>query len=415
MTIGEASPLQSSPPDEGEAAETDFDHHDVALLGDRPEDVYRSLRQLGVARSTKHGGFWVLTRYEDVYRAAQDWATFSSAQGMTLPRVSLDAMPFVPIDTDPPNQTMYRHLLQPFFSPPSVARLEPTVREFVQQQVRALVQRGEGDLVAELAEPVPMLVIFELLGVPEGDRDDLAKWAHMMAHPGDDQDVALEGATEVLVYMAQFLEQRKEDPGEGLVGRLVTAEFEGRRLSDDEILSFLFLLPGAGYDTTASALGDMFLYFGRHPERWAALREDPTLIPSAVEELLRRESPVVATARTVTEDCRFAGHDMVAGQKVLLVLAAANLDEAEFADPEQCDFARQANRHFAFGTGVHRCLGSHLARMEIRVVLEETLRHVESYRLVLDSPIMTVGHIRGVRELPVELTLREQNGRTGEP
>jgi cytochrome P450 len=202
MTIGEASPLQSSPPDEGEAAETDFDHHDVALLGDRPEDVYRSLRQLGVARSTKHGGFWVLTRYEDVYRAAQDWATFSSAQGMTLPRVSLDAMPFVPIDTDPPNQTMYRHLLQPFFSPPSVARLEPTVREFVQQQVRALVQRGEGDLVAELAEPVPMLVIFELLGVPEGDRDDLAKWAHMMAHPGDDQDVALEGATEVLVYMA---------------------------------------------------------------------------------------------------------------------------------------------------------------------------------------------------------------------
>lgn len=410
MNDGDVSParLSGGP---GRITDTEFDHHDVNLLGERPERVYHGLRKVGVARSTRHGGFWVLTRYEDVYRAAQDWATFSSAQGMTLPRVSLDAMPFVPIDTDPPNQTMYRHLLQPFFSPPSVARLESTVRGFVQGRVRALVERGHGDVVKELAEPVPMLVIFELLEVPDSDRENMATWAHMMAHPGDDQDVALEGATEVLVYMAQFLEEHKRDPGEGLVGRLVTAESEGRRLTDDEILSFLFLLPGAGYDTTASGLGDIFLYFGRHPDRWAELRDHPELIPSAVEELLRRESPVVATARTVTRDCHFAGHDMAAGDKVLLVLAAANLDEAEFSDAEQCDFARQANRHFAFGTGVHRCLGSHLARMEIRVVLEEMLRQVESYQLAIDAPTVTVGHIRGIRELPVVVTPRTTAGK----
>lgn len=410
MKLGGTFPRESPPDEPGVIPETDFDHHDVSLVGEQREQVYRLLRKLGVARSTKHGGFWVLTRYEDVYRAAQDWGTFSSAQGMTLPRVSLDAMPFVPIDTDPPSQTMYRHLLQPFFSPPSVARLEPTVRDFVQNQVRALVERGHGDLVKELAEPVPMLVIFELLGVPHADRDDLAKWAHMMAHPGDDQDIALEGATEVLVYMAQFLEQHKENPGEGLVGRLITAEFEGRRLTDDEILSFLFLLPGAGYDTTASGLGDMFLYFGRHPERWAELRGQPELIPSAVEELLRRESPVVATARTVTRDCEFAGQQMAAGEKVLLVLAAANLDEAEFSEPEECDFSRQANRHFALGTGVHRCLGSHLARMEIRVVIEEMLRAVDSYRLEVDHPVITVGHIRGVQELPALVTPVQRKG-----
>lgn len=411
---GGEMPAASSPDSEIEqVSETTFDHHDVGLLGEQPECVYRALRDRGVVRSTQHGGFWVLTRYEDVYRAAQDWATFSSAQGMTLPRVSLDAMPFVPIDTDPPNQTMYRHLLQPFFSPPSVARLEPTVRSFVRGQVESLVKRGHGDLVKELAEPVPMLVIFELLGVPDEDRIDLAKWAHMMAHPGDDQDVALEGATEVLVYMAQFLEQRKVDPGEGLVGRLITAEFEGRRLTDDEILSFLFLLPGAGFDTTASALGDIFLYFGRHPERWSELRDNPDLLPSAVEELLRRESPVVATARTVTHDCQFAGQDMTAGEKVLLVLAASNLDDSEFSRPEVCDFARQANRHLAFGVGVHRCLGSHLARMEIRVVLDEMLRRFESYELAFDAPVITVGHIRGVRELPAKLTAAATEGKEG--
>jgi cytochrome P450 len=362
---------------------------------------------MGVARSNRHGGFWVVSRYDDVYRAAQDWATFSSAQGMTLPRVSLEAMPFIPIDTDPPNQTMYRHLLQPYFSPPSVARLEATVREFVAGRVKRIVEQGTGDLVKDLAEPVPMLVIFELLEVPEADRPQLARAAHMMAHPGDDQDVALEGGTEVLVYMAEFIQARKTDPGEGLVGRLLTAEFEGRRLTDDEILSFLFLLPGAGYDTTASGLGDMFLYFARHPDRWAELVANPDVIPAAVEELLRHQSPVVAAARTVMRDCQLAGRDMHAGDKVLLVFAAANLDEDEFADPTECRFDRQANRHFAFGTGVHRCLGSHLARMEIRVVLEEMARHIESYELVAGAePTISVGHIRGVAELPVNVRPR---------
>lgn len=387
------------------AAGEDFDHHDVHLLGERPDLVYRNLRERGVAWSTKYEGFWVISRYEDVYRAAQQWETFSSGKGMTLPRVSLEAMPFVPIDIDPPAHTRYRQLLLPFFSPPSVARLEEPVRQFAARRIDSIVARGGGDIVKELAEPVPMFVIFELLGVPEADRERLAGWAHMMAHPGDDQDVALEGATEVLVYMADLLNERREHPGEDLISRLLTAEVDGHRLSDDEVLSFLFLLPGAGYDTTASALGDIFVYLARNPDRWAELRADIEVLPSAIEELLRQESPVVAAARTVTRDCTFGGQAMKAGERILLVFAAANHDDEEFPRSEECVFGREPNRHFAFGSGAHRCLGSSLARMEIRVVLQEMLRRVHAFSVVpsSDDVEITVGHIRGVASLPVVL------------
>lgn len=393
-----------------------FDHHDAVQMGDAHTEIYRLLRErCPVAHSERHDGFWVISRYEDCFEAAQDWHRFSSAGGVTLPKVS-GPMPFIPIEIDPPALTRYRRLLLPHFSPAALAPMEPAIRAFTAQRVERLAAKGAGDLVAELATPVPMYAICRLLGVPEHDHEELHAWGASLAHgpsaSGDDLDGALEAATNLLVYLADMIQDRREGRAKGndLISVMCAMEDEGGALSDDEILSIAFLLLPAGFDTTEAGIAGSLLYLAEHQDVQQALAEDLSGVTTAVEELLRYESPVQAVHRVLTTDTTFRGQKLQKGESVLLLFGSADRDPAEFVNAESVDITRVWNRHFAFGVGMHRCLGANLARMEIRIVLEELLGRYRFEPTVSHSEMRRVpGHIRGLESLPARIERREGN------
>lgn len=379
----------------------DFDHHDVRL-GSDPFGQYRTLReQCPVGWSDLYGGFCVVTSYERVFSVAENWSTFSSAQGMTLPDIN-PLMRFIPIDYDPPEQQKYRHVLLPHLSPAAVGLLEGPIRAFVRSIIAKLRDRGGCDLVAALASPVPMYAICLILGVPIEDQEKFKTWAHRMAHPGEDQGSALTAAMELMTYILGMVDARRAEPGDDLISQLLRVDFEGRPLTDDEIVSMGFLLLPAGFDTTESALGAIFHLLGTQRELRQQLLAAENLGP-CVEELLRVVSPVQCTSRVATEATAIDGVRLEPGQRVLIVFGAANRDEKEFPNGEEVILERHPNRHLAFGAGVHRCVGAHLARLEIRIVLEEILRGLPAFYVRSeDAVIWHTGHIRGVARLPVE-------------
>jgi len=240
-----------------------FDHHDTVNLGANPFGVYELLRkQCPVGWSEKYDGFWVVTGYEDVYKVAEDWRTFSSAQGMTLPDIN-PFLRFIPIDYDPPSQQRYRQTLLPYFSPRAVAAVEEPIRSYTRDLIRQVGVKERADLIADIASKVPMYAICLILGVPLADQDRFRMWAHGMAHPGSNQEGALIAATELMTYMLGMIDERRDNPGSDLVSELIRAEIDERRLTDDEILSMSFLLLPAGFDTTESALGRYSIYLQR--------------------------------------------------------------------------------------------------------------------------------------------------------
>jgi cytochrome P450 len=387
-----------------------FDHHDPVQMGPEHRRIYEQLRaRCPVARSDRHGGFWVVPSYDDCVSAAQDWRGLSSARGVTLPKMS-GPMAFIPIEIDPPDHTRYRRLLLPYFSPGAMALLEDDLRAYTAAAVERLIERGEGDLVSDLASLVPMYAICRLLGVPNEDQEQLREWGVALAHgptaSGDDLDGALEAATNLLVYLAEMIQERRAQPevGDDLVSLLCRSE---EPLEDDELLSIIFLLLPAGFDTTEAGIGGMLVSLAQHQHQQDLLAGDPGRIPDAVEELLRYVSPVQAVHRTATADYEIHGQRIAEGESVILLFGSANRDASEFRDPETIDFEREQNRHLAFGVGVHRCLGSNLARLELRIVLEELLSRARFGLSIPESELRWIpGHIRGLESLPVRLHRR---------
>ncbi|MEW6474413.1 MAG: cytochrome P450 [Actinomycetota bacterium] len=377
-----------------------FDHHDVGKLGDDPFSVYRELRnRCPIGWSEKYGGFWVVTGYDPVYRLAEAWRTCSSAQGMTLPDIN-PFLRFIPIDYDPPAQQKYRHLLLPYFSPRALAEFAEPIRRYTRALVTSVGQSRKAELVAEIASKVPMFAICLILGVPLADQDRFKSWAHQMAHPGDNQEEGVAAAGELMAYMLGMIDSRRGNSASDLISELTRAKLDGRTLTDDEILSMVFLLLPAGFDTTESALGAIFYLLANDAglqERLASAE-----LSSAVEELLRYVSPVQCTSRVFTGDAELGGEKATAGQRALLVFGAANRDEAEFSEPDAIVLDRHPNRHLAFGVGVHRCVGAHLARLELRIVLEEVLSGLPRFRLdCAEGVAWHTGHIRGAVRVPV--------------
>jgi cytochrome P450 len=379
-------------------------------MGSALSSIYQELRtRCPVARSDRHGGFWVVSSYDDCVDAAQDWRCLSSAGGVTLPKMS-GPMSFIPIEIDPPDHTRYRRLLLPYFSPGAMALLEDDIRTYTAAAVERLIARGEGDLVSDLGSLVPMYAICRLLGVPNEDQEQLREWGVALAHgptaSGDDLDGALEAATNLLVYLAEMIQQRRAQPdaGDDLVSQLCRSE---EPLEDDELLSIIFLLLPAGFDTTEAGIAGMLLYLAQHQDRQDVLAADSSLIPDAVEEMLRYVSPVQAAHRLAAGDKEIRGQRIREGESVILLFGSANRDQSEFTDPETVDFTREQNRHLAFGVGVHRCLGSNLARLELRVVLAELLGRARFALAVPEYELRHVpGHIRGLESLPVRLERR---------
>lgn len=356
-----------------------FDHHDPAFA-EHADSVCRILRERApVARTEAHGGFFVVSRYEDVVRILRDDDTFASGSGTTIPAAPIRV---IPIEVDPPDFHKYRRFLNPLFSPAAVATREQEVRLLARRLIEDWREEGRCDVVEQFALPLPAITILRILGISEGEWRNYTDPIHFAALEVPTSRKAGQILLDVVRKLEDLVAARRLEPRDDLVSYLVTGTLEdGSRLDDHETLMILLLMLLGGLDTTTAALGTAILSIDRHPEVRKALVDDPSRIPLAVEEFLRYEAPVTALSRTVTKPVTVRGVPMQPGDRVLLVWRSTNRDESEFEDPDVLDISRVPNRHLAFGVGIHRCLGSNLARLEMRVALEELLRAVPDYRV----------------------------------
>jgi cytochrome P450 len=387
-----------------------FSLHDRESLKHRNE-IYREMREsCPVAHSEEFGGFYALSRYKDVYDASHKPKVFSSFP-VTIPPFG-NPTPMIPIEMDPPIHAKYRTLVGAQFSPSSVDKVEPFIRAMVTEILDGLVGRTEADLAKEVAIALPLRAILELyLGVPRKDWDTLKDEFMFMLQPDpdksdeDNMERAMQAGLNATMYFAELLEKRRtEGYGEDLISHLDQAELNGERLEDDEIFGFCLVLVPAGFDTTASILSRLLLMFAEKPEIRDQLEEivkDPDKLDLAIEELVRFMPPQPGVARNVTEPCEFAGQELSQGDRVLLLWPSANRDPAEFENPDELVLDRSPNRHLGFGSGIHRCLGAHLARLELRVLLQEFLARVPRYR-VAGEAVWHTGNTWGVKTVPVE-------------
>ncbi len=329
--------------------------------------------------STYGKGFWVLTRYEDVLAALQNPELFSNSSV-----TALDPDPpyrWIPEMLDPPEHTAWRRLLRPHFTPAAAKAREPRLREHCRTLIAGLRERGGCDFVADFATPFPSVIFLELMGLPVERLETFLEWERTILHgPPSVTSGRLDAMGEVVGMFAELIEQRRAEPGDDLLSDALTWRLEGEPIPEDELLSMCLLLFMAGLDTVTSQLSYAFWHLAAHPADQEALRADPALIPSALEEFARAYS-IVLPGRKVTRDTEFAGCPMKAGDMVMLPLTSINRDADAFPDPQKVDLRRERNRHLGFAAGPHRCLGSHLARTEITIALEEWHRAIPAYRL----------------------------------
>jgi hypothetical protein len=377
-----------------------FDHYDAGQAQD-PYPLYDRLRrECPVAWSQAHDGFWVVSRYDDIAEIAHRPELFSSRY-VTVPQdLGMGDVQIPPLNYDPPEHSRIKKLLASAFVPARVAAVEAPVRDRVVELIGRFVSRGRCDASQEFARSVPAGVICRLLDLPPDDEDRFIGWAYALLEITGTPE-ALQMAMEMMMYLNELVGRRQREPGDDLVSYLAHAVVEGDRLDPGEIVLSTIELIVAGIDTTWDTLAATLWHLARHPDQQRLLRSEPERIPAAVEEFLRVFAPVTV-GRLVTADTEFRGQRLRQGEMVLIPFPSANRDGGEFPDPDRVVLDRTPNRHFAFGTGVHRCVGANLARLELVVGLEEFLRLVPEFRLDDDGVVdWCVGHIRGPRHVPI--------------
>ena len=380
-----------------------------------PYPHYRPLLA-GAPRTIDMGfKFALAARYADVRAILMDHATFSS---VPPPGILFDeqakAFGDAPtmLSSDPPTQTRLRRLVSRDFTPRRIRDLEPRIREIAKNLIDAAERKGEFDVMADLANPLPVMVIGDLLGVPPEEYRQLKHWSDKIVEadntiPGMPMPDEIKTAfTELKAYFAAEIVRRRKNPGTDLVSALVAAHDEAEALSADELLQFVMLLLAAGNETTTNLIGNGMLALGRNPDSMAALRSKPELMRGAIEEMLRYDGPVQATFRTATKDTVIGGTPITAGMGAFVILAAANRDPAQFKDPEKFDIARESNDHVAFGDGIHFCIGAPLARMEGSIAIGAALERFPNLRLKNPDAALTYKgsyFLRGLSRLDMAL------------
>jgi len=384
-----------------------------------PYPLYRELRERDPFHRSRLAGGWVLTRYEDVGAVLRDGRFLADERklpGFDRQRAQLLKAGLIEegeqlspsmLRSDPPDHTRLRGLVSKAFTPRTVEALRSRVEAIVQELLDRAAADGGMDAIRGLAYPLPVVVIAELLGVPAEDRERFKRWSDdAVSALGigrlDDFIRSRDAARELRAYFAQVAEERRREPREDLLSALLAAEEEGDQLTIDEVFATCILLLVAGNETTTNLIGNGLLALLRHPDQLALLRDAPSLIESAVEELLRYDSPVQLTSRFVLEDVELNGHTIAAGQPAIALIGAANRDPEAFAEPERLDITRQENRHLSFGHGIHYCLGAPLARLESQVAFLALLERFPNLRLAggrLEWGDNLV--LRGLKSLPV--------------
>jgi cytochrome P450 len=355
-----------------------YDPLDPATQRD-PYPVYRRLREEDPVHRTSHG-FWVLSRFDDVFGATLDTATFSSAQGLTFGENEIVTLGLKPtlVMMDRPQHTTFRRLISRGFTPRKVAEFEPALRDFVRHRVAILAESGESDFVGALAGPLPTLVVAMYLGVPESDRARFDSWSNAIVQAnatGTTVRDASDAIAGLYGYFTELIAWRRDHPGDDMLSDLVAAEVDGRPLPLDEILGYCFVMIAGGNDTASGLLSGSAVALTEHRDQRRRLLGDPGLLPGAVEELLRFTTPVQGLSRTTTGDVELHGTPIAAGSKVHLLYGSANRDPREFGPTaDDLELTRAFRRMLTFGNGPHHCIGAAAARLQGRVALEELLR-----------------------------------------
>jgi cytochrome P450 len=391
---------------------TDFDHTDPAWVAD-PYPIWDDLRRrCPIAHSHRYGGTWLPVTHQYVSEVAYDTDHFTSRNVVVNElRPGPDDLPAPiglapPITSDPPFHAVARRMLLPAFSPKPIATLEPFTRQMCRDLLAATEGKREFDAALDYAQHIPVRVIVGMLGFPLEDAEIFRRFIHQVMEDVDlsqEERIAVMSRGEIDEYLNAQIEEHLAVPRDDLTTFLLNAEIDGNRLQPDHVRGTMLLLMIAGIDTTWSAIGASLWHLARHPEDRKRLRAEPEIMDTAIEELLRAYAPVTM-ARLVARDFDFHGCQMKEGDWLLLPFPSANRDPAVFEDPDVVQLDRENNRHAAFGLGIHRCLGSNLARMELRVAIEEWMRRYPEFKLADPAGVTwSAGQVRGPRSLPVRI------------
>lgn len=393
---------------------SDYDIFDPTYVAD-PYGIWATLRTTcPMAHTDRWGGSWLPTRYDDVTAIARDIETFPSGNGIAVmpPPAGVGAnatnsqpalLPYgvPPISSDPPLHTWTRRLILPWMSPQKTLSYEPMTRDLCNRLIDGFIESGRGDAAADYAQQIPVRVIAHILGVPESMSDTFTGWVRDVLEFAYDQERRMRGMTGVISFFQEAVATRKAQPGEDLISELLHTEIDGAPIEESVLLGMCSLLLIAGVDTTWSSIGSSLWHLATHPEDRKRLVAEPELMPTAIEELLRAYSPVTM-ARRLTEDVTYKGCPMKAGERILMNFPGANRDPEVFENPDEVILDRALNRHVAFGAGIHRCAGSNLARMELRVAIETWLDRIPEFEVTDPAGVTWAGgQVRGPRTVPV--------------
>jgi cytochrome P450 len=394
---------------------TDFDVYDTALAGevDRFAEKVAELSAKGpIVHSTAYDGHWIITDYAEAHAVLGDPDTFSSYPNNL---VNSGDGKFIPVEIDPPEHTAYRKALLPLFSPTRMKAVEPRIRGVVNRLIDDFAARGSAEFVSEFAHTLPTSVFLTLMGWPLEDAPMFTEASDtaMLGKPGatDEENVVFrqQAARQMFAYFAEVVADRRThadvtDITSAIINTPIQIDGHTRGLTDDELTRMFFLLLVAGLHTVQGSLAWAVMHLSARPGERQRLIDDPDLIPAAVEEILRFEA-AVSMGRSARRDTTIAGVPIKQGDQLLVILAGANRDASEFPEPDEFHVDRRPNRHLSFGAGPHRCLGSHLARIELRIALEEIHRRIPDYRLDPAKPALSQATaIRGVVALPILFT-----------
>ncbi|MCA8929370.1 MAG: cytochrome P450 [Alphaproteobacteria bacterium] len=393
----------------------DYDVMDEGYTRD-PGPIWQDLRgKCPIAHTTRWGGSWMPTRYADIQEMANMVPTFSSRSITVIPPDPVLREELIaelkaygtenpPITADPPEHNPFKRLILPFFSPRAVAGYTAMTEDICKGLLDELEGRDTADAAVEYAQQIPPRVIAYILGIDIARAAEFTQWTQELLELGQtDPELRRAARAKIRTFFYEQIEARKKNPGDDVISKLLAAEVEGQKLSDHTVAGMCNLLLVAGIDTTWSSIGSALYHFSTHPEDRKRLVAEPDLLPVAVEEVLRYYSPVTM-ARKVTEEVSLHGADMKPGDKLLMTFPAANRDPDVFEQPEEFVIDRQQNRHIAFGTGIHRCAGSNLARMELHVGLRLWFERYPEFSLVSEEGVTWAGgQVRGPRNVPVKL------------
>jgi cytochrome P450 len=387
-------------------AEIEFDHHSPEFRENNYAQFDQLRSQCPVAHSSEHGGFWVLTDYDSVYQAARDDDLFNSYPSVGVPASGMP-YPILPIESDPPLTQKLRNITLKRFSPGAADRLEPKMRQIATELIDAFIERGSCDIVTELTTPLPARLILHLLDMDESKYAEWVEWVHTLVHDrAHDEEKAGAAGLNLFGEITKHMALRRENGfGGDLLSDIMQGKLDDQPLDDMQITMYVVLMMLGGMDTTSGLTGNALVRLAEHPELRERLIADPSVLPEATEEFLRHDTPTQGLARTVSRDADFCGQRLRQGERAILMWAAANRDPKVFPNPSEIDFDRENKRHMSFGIGMHRCLGSNIARAMFRVMIEQILLRLPDFK-ISGSPVRfeDAGEVYAVRNLPIRFT-----------